>query len=61
MSNTEEFKYMGKTIAEWEAELEKVEGLDEKGNPAWWNIQARLEEAVVWQKMKGEIENGKYT
>jgi hypothetical protein len=44
-------KYNGKTIEEWNKELENVEGLDENGNPKWWNVQANLEDAIIFNKL----------
>ena len=29
-------KYKGKTIVEWDLEARESNGLDEKGNPAWY-------------------------
>lgn len=31
---------MGKTIKEWEQEAKDVTGINEEGNPAWWEPQA---------------------
>jgi hypothetical protein len=50
----EDFKFKGKTIEEWEKELDEANGFDEKGNPEWWNAQANLEDATVFKKLMEE-------
>ena len=52
----EEYKFKGKTIAEWEEEVKNAEGLDEKGKPKWWEAQAELENAVTYVKLMEEAD-----
>ena len=51
------FVYEGKTINEWEEEVEKVEGLDEERKPKWWKPQANATYGRVFAKMFYENQN----
>ena len=52
----EEYKYKGKTIAEWEEEVKNAEGLDEDGHPNWWKAQANLEDAMAYNQLMEEAD-----
>ena len=54
----EEYKFKGKTIAEWEEEVKNAEGLDEDGHPNWWKAQANLEDAVAYNQLMEEADAG---
>jgi len=47
----EDFKFKGKTIKEWENELETVEGLNENNEPNWWKVQSNLIDATILKKL----------
>ena len=54
----EEYKFKGKTIAEWEEEVKNADGLDKDGHPNWWKAQAELENAVAYTQLMEEADAG---
>lgn len=51
----EEYRFKGKTIEELEEELDKAEGVDENGNPNWWQALANLEDAHAFKGLMETI------
>ena len=52
----EEYKFKGKTIAEWEEEVKNAEGLDANGHPNWWKPQKNLEDATAYTQLMEEAD-----
>jgi len=59
--NKEEFisqyEYRGKTIKEWELEAKNAKGLDENGNPNWWEPQANATYGLAFARLFYENQN----
>jgi hypothetical protein len=43
----ENYKFDGKTIDEWETELEHCSGLNSEGKPIWYDVMNRLTDATA--------------
>jgi hypothetical protein len=52
-----QYKYLGKTVKEWEEEAKTVDGLDEDGNPSWWGPQANATYGRVFAIISYENQN----
>ena len=52
-----QYKYLGKTIKEWEEEVKTADGLDEDGNPSWWGAQANATYGRVYAIVSYENQN----
>lgn len=52
-----QFKYLGKTIKEWEEESKNSSGLDKDGNPSWWKPQANATYGLAFARLFYENKN----
>ena len=44
-------KFKGKTVLEWEIEANQARGLDESGNPAWYEPHTNMIDALTCAKI----------
>ncbi|HRW21163.1 MAG TPA: hypothetical protein P5509_04255 [Bacteroidales bacterium] len=52
-----DFKYKGKTADEWFQKANEATGVDEDGNPTWFQFQSNAEDTIILAKL---ILMGKY-
>ena len=54
---TSQYTYLGKTIKEWEQDAKNTNGLDEDGNPSWWEPQANATYGMTFAELFYENQN----
>lgn len=56
----EEYKHEGKTIEEWENELEHCNGLNENGKPLWYDLMAKITDATAFAEISYDYRTQSY-
>ena len=54
---TSQYTYLGKTIKKWEQDAKNTNGLDEDGNPYWWEPQANATYGMTFAELFYENQN----